>query len=254
MNRQWRRRSSSTPGDSNSRRQAKKKARRLIGEGKASLVSEDPLTVQLAYTVDLPVATEPTPVDLPGKGKRLLLHVCCAPCGTYSVERFRELGFTVSGLWYNPNVHPFSEHEHRRQTLVDYAAQVDLPLIQEPGYEVVAFMRAIQGHERFRERCAICYQLRLGRTALVAAREGFDAFSTTLLISPYQDQDTIRIVGEHAAAQYGVAFVFENLRRGWAAHHQMVRDCELYSQRYCGCLYSEWEALDRHAETHPRTP
>ena len=76
-----------------------KKARRLVQEGKASLVSEDPLTVQLAYAVDLPVAPEPEPALPPGQDKRLLLHVCCAPCGTYSVERFRELGFTVSGLW-----------------------------------------------------------------------------------------------------------------------------------------------------------
>ncbi len=231
---------------------SEKKARRLIQEGKAALVSETPLTVQLAYAVDLPAAPEPEPVSLPGKDRRLLLHVCCAPCGTYSVQRFGELGFSVSGLWYNPNVQPFSEHERRRQTLIDYTARIDLPLIQEPGYEVLAFMRAIHGHERFRERCAICYRLRLERTALVAAREGFDAFSTTLLISPYQDQDTIRTLGERAAEQHGVTFAFENLRRGWAAHHQMVRDCELYSQRYCGCLYSEWEALDRHAETHPR--
>lgn len=231
---------------------SEQKARRLLQEGKASLVSETPLTVQLAYTVDLPVAPEPEPAPLPGKDKRLLLHVCCAPCGTYSVERFRALGFTVSGLWYNPNIHPFSEHERRRQTLIDYAGKTDLPLIQEMGYEVVAFMRAIQGHERFRERCAICYRLRLERTALVAAREGFDAFSTTLLISPYQDQDTIRTLGERAAGQHRVSFVFENLRRGWTAHHQMVRDCELYSQRYCGCLYSEWEALDRSAETRAR--
>ena len=233
---------------------SEKKARRLIGEGKASLVSENPLTVQLTYAVDLPVVPKPEPDPLPGKDKSLLLHVCCAPCGTYSVARFGELGFTVSGLWYNPNIHPYSEHERRRQTLIDYAAQTDLPLIQEPGYEVVAFMRAIHGHERFRERCAICYRMRLERTALVAAREGFDTFSTTLLISPYQDQETIRTLGERAAEHHGGSFVFENLRRGWAAHHQMVRDCELYSQKYCGCLYSEWEALDRYAETHPRTP
>jgi hypothetical protein len=177
----------------------------------------------------------------------MLLHVCCAPCATYSVKRLRELAFSVTGYWYNPNVHPYSEHEKRRATLVRYAAEIDLPVIWEPGYEMVDFLRVVVGHEAFRERCRRCYRVRLERTAETAAREGFDAFTTTLLISPYQDQDAIYAVGGELAERYGVPFYFENLRRGWAEHGQMVRDHELYSQRYCGCVYSEWEALDRGA-------
>ena len=191
----------------------------------------------------------PQPEALPGQGKRILLHTCCAPCATYTVKRLRELAFDVTGYWYNPNVHPFSEHERRRETLARYAAQIDLPVLWEPGYEVVPFMRAINGQERFRVRCPICYQVRLERTAQVAASEGFDAFTTTLLISPYQDQKTIREIGERAAAMHGLDFYFENLRRGWAEHGKMTREHGLYSQRYCGCIYSEWEALDRQAAT-----
>ncbi len=100
-------------------------------------------------------------------------------------------------------------------------------------------------------RCQVCYRLRLERTAQVAARKGFDAFTTTLLISPYQDQAAIRTIGQEMADVYGVEFYFENFRRGWAEHFQMTREHDLYSQRYCGCIYSEWEAQDPSAAKSP---
>jgi predicted adenine nucleotide alpha hydrolase (AANH) superfamily ATPase len=154
----------------------------------------------------------------------------------------------VAGHWYNPNVHPYSEHERRRETLARYAQEIELSTIWEPGYDVVRFLRAIHGREQFRVRCKTCYRLRLERTAQVAAREGFDAFTTTLLISPYQDQAAIRAIGQEMADTHGVEFWYENLRRGWAEHARITREHGLYSQRYCGCVYSEWEAQDRAAE------
>ena len=228
------------------------KARRLLQENRAILVREEPLTIRLDREIAVPARPQPQKAPLPGVGRRILLHICCAPCATYTAARLRELAFEVTGYWYNPNIHPYSEHERRRQTLVQFAQQTGLPVIWEPGYNVVSFMRAIDGHERFGERCPICYRMRLDRAAEVAAREGFDAFTTTLLISPYQDQDAIVALGEAAGAAHGIAFYFENFRQGWAGHHETVREHDLYSQRTCGCLYSEWEALDRSAATHPR--
>lgn len=228
-------------------------ARQLVQQGKAELVRSSPLTIRLPYEVEVP-SSESEPERPPGEGQRILLHVCCAPCATYSVQRLRDLGFSVTGFWYNPNIHPYSEHERRRETLARYAAEIDLPVIWAPGYAVVDFIRAISGHERYRERCRICYEMRLDRTAQAASKHGFDTFTTTLLISPYQSQETIRAVGEAAADRHSVRFFFENLRRGWADHFEVVREHELYSQRYCGCIYSEWEALDRGADTYPREP
>jgi len=225
------------------------KARRMVARGQATLVDEEPLTVQLGYAVEVPTRSEPEPERLPGEGRSILLHVCCAPCATYCVKQLRGQAFTVAGYWFNPNIHPYSEHERRRETLARYAGEIDLPVIWEPGYEMVAFLRAVAGRERFRERCRICYRMRLERTAQTAAREGYDAFTTTLLISPYQDQAAIQEIGQEVADLYHVSFFFENFRRGWAEHGQMVRDHELYSQHYCGCVYSEWEALDRTAPT-----
>lgn len=229
------------------------RARRLIEQGEATLVGEEPLTIQLSYEVRIPRRAEPEPEPLPGEGRSILLHVCCAPCATYSVKRLREQGFAVTGCWYNPNIHPYSEHERRRETLVQYAGEIDLPVIWEPGYEMVGFLRAVAGREPFGERCRLCYRMRLERTAEIAAREGFDAFTTTLLISPYQNQSALQEIGQELGARYGVPFFYENFRRGWTERGQMVRTHELYSQRYCGCVYSEWEALDKRAPTRGQT-
>ena len=226
------------------------RARRLVREGRAVVVQQDPLTVQLSYRVELP--PKPEPILLPGQDQRLLLHICCAPCATYTVDRLRQLAFDVTGYWYNPNVHPFGEHERRREALVGYAGQNNLPMVWEAGYEIVDFLRAIQGQERFRVRCRICYQMRLERAAQTAAHGGYDAFTTTLLISPYQDQEAIKAIGEQAAARHGIGFFFENLRRGWAERGRLTREHDLYSQRYCGCVYSEWESLDGQATTFAR--
>ena len=228
------------------------KARRLVREGKATVAQKEPLTIRLNYEVTVPEKPQIEPAPPSAEGRRILLHVCCAPCATYTAKRLRELAFSVTGFWYNPNIHPFSEHERRRETLLEYAGQIDLPVIWEPGYEIVEYMREIAGQERYRERCRICYHMRLERTAWVAAREHFDAFTTTLLISPYQDQAAIQALGEDAGARHGLPFFFENFRRGWAEHHAMTHEHDLYSQRYCGCVYSEWEALDRGAPTYPR--
>ena len=179
------------------------------------------------------------------QGKTILLHVCCAPCGTYTIDRLRSQGFQVTGFWYNPNIHPWQEHEKRREALAAYAEEVRLPMIWEPTYEMPLFLRAVAGKERFRQRCAICYRLRLEKTAETADKGEFDAFTTTLLISPYQDQKLIKTTGERMAAQHGLHFYFENFRRGWSERGRITREHDLYRQQYCGCIYSEWERYNR---------
>jgi len=222
------------------------KAELLLAEGKAKLVSEEPFTIQLSYSVELPPKQEE--VEKPGEGKRILLHICCGPCGTYTIERLREEGFQVVGFWYNPNIHPWQEHQRRRESLRKYAEAVGLPVIWHEEYEMPLYLRAVAGHEKFRERCRICYRMRLEKTARVAAEGGFDAFTTTLLISPHQDQALLRQIGEEVAEEWGAGaleFYFENFRRGWLERGRLTREHDLYRQSYCGCIYSEWERYNK---------
>jgi len=232
------------------------KALLLLSEGKASLVASTPFTIQLSYTVPpIPVPSQERRLgQRTGEGKRLLLHICCGPCGTYTIQRLREQGYTVSGFWYNPNIHPFEEHERRGRCVRSYAHDLELPVIWWAEYEMPAFFRAVSGREVFGERCQVCYRMRLERTVQVARERSFDAFTTTLLISPYQQQGAIRQIGEELDRQYGIEFHYENFRRGWSERGRLAKKHMMYQQRYCGCVYSEWEARDRRASTRLPPP
>jgi predicted adenine nucleotide alpha hydrolase (AANH) superfamily ATPase len=82
-------------------------------------------------------------------------------------------------------------------------------------------------------------------TALVARLKGFHAFTTTLLISPYQDHDLLKEMGEEIARKEGVDFLYTDLRNGFRESHGMSKELNLYRQKYCGCLYSEWERFGK---------
>jgi predicted adenine nucleotide alpha hydrolase (AANH) superfamily ATPase len=214
-------------------------AEKLLAQGSAMLVSQNPLSIQLPYVVDLPQPPEEPPP--PGRGKRILLHICCGPCAAYPLERLREEEFQVTGFWYNPNIHPSQEHDRRRESAGKIAQATGMSMMDHPAYEMVRFLREVVGQEHTGQRCQICYGLRLGRTAQVAAQEGFDAFATTLLISPHQDQEAICRIGEEVGEAEGVEFYIEDFRLGWARGRRLARQHDLYRQQYCGCIYSEWE-------------
>jgi len=171
--------------------------------------------------------------------KKILLHTCCGPCATYTVKRLRDQGFEATGFWYNPNVHPFTEHRNRLEAMRTLARAFELPLIVSEGYDMIDYFRAVVGHEG--ERCGDCFRLRLSKTAAVAKEKGLDAFTTTLLISPYQKHELLREVGEKVGKELGVEFYYEDFRPGFRESHRMSRELDLYHQKYCGCIYSEWE-------------
>ena len=173
----------------------------------------------------------------------LLLHTCCASCATYCIKHWQQKGLEVTAFWYNPNIHPFTEHQRRLQTVLGFAQKANLPLIISDGYDVISYFRMVVGHEG--ERCGDCYHLRLSMTAMVARMKGFDAFATTLLISPHQKHELLKEVGEDIAQKEKVDFLYEDLRTGYNESRQMSKELDLYRQQYCGCLYSEWERFGK---------
>jgi len=173
----------------------------------------------------------------------VLLHCCCGPCATYTIQKLREQNLDVSALWYNPNIHPYTEHQKRLEAMKILAQLWDFPLIVTDGYEMVNYFRAVTGHEG--ERCEDCYRMRLEKTAQIAAERGIECFTTTLLISPYQDHKLIHRVGDRAAAENGVEFHFEDFSAGFRESHKIGREIGLYFQKYCGCIYSEYERFTK---------
>ncbi|WP_027718158.1 epoxyqueuosine reductase QueH [Desulfovirgula thermocuniculi] len=176
---------------------------------------------------------------------RILLHICCAPCAIYPVDFLRREGHGVHGYFFNPNIHPYTEWERRKAALQRYAEEQGLPVIYEPEYRPEDYLRLVVFREA--QRCQFCYALRLGQAVRVARRGGFEAFTTTLLVSPYQKHETIREIGQALGEEYGVPFYYVDFRPGYKEAVARSREMGLYRQQYCGCLFSEKERYCRRA-------
>lgn len=166
-----------------------------------------------------------------------LLHICCAPCSVACVKTLREEGVEPVGFWYNPNIHPFLEYKARRDTLRQYAQDIGLDLREEDFYGLRQFTAAVAQDSD--HRCGYCYACRMERTAQYAAENGFDRFSTTLLVSSYQNRELICATGAKMGEQYGVEFVPYDFRPRFREGQEEARALGLYMQKYCGCVYSE---------------
>ncbi len=170
---------------------------------------------------------------------RILLHICCGPCSIMCIRRLREAGNELTGFWYNPNIHPFTEYRSRRDSLKAYAESIDLPMIWRDEYGLRPFVRMVADH--LDERCEKCYRLRLKVTAEAAKAGGFEAFSSTLFISPYQKHELLRQTAESVAQEVGIPFHYVDFRPDFREGQTLAREWPLYMQKYCGCVFSEEE-------------
>lgn len=179
---------------------------------------------------------------------RLLLHACCGPCTIEPAKFFVEQGDEITLAYVNPNIHPLSEYRRRRDTLAEYAEEKGWELI-EVDYDPSAWLReaGVHGTDRSR-RCRACYRVRFEQVARIASEQGFDAISTTLSVSPYQDVEGIREQLEAAAMRWGVEARFEDFRDRYPEATRISRELGMYRQNYCGCLLSEVEADTERAE------
>ncbi|MFH0771467.1 MAG: epoxyqueuosine reductase QueH [Candidatus Omnitrophota bacterium] len=178
---------------------------------------------------------------------RLLLHICCAPCGAYPIKLLRDK-FEVEAFFYNSNVHPREEYETRLEEARRYASETGVKF-HEGDYDEQIWLRQVSGLENELEggrRCEICYRVRLGKTARFAAANGFDYFATALSISPHKDVDTINSVGNLVSEMYSVSFYAADFKEndGFKISAQLSREANLYRQDYCGCLYSKKKGKD----------
>lgn len=170
---------------------------------------------------------------------KLFLHICCGPCAAYPVKYLSEQGHELTGYFYNPNIHPYKEFVHRLDTLKDFAQKSNLTLLVDADYSLEEFLaKALQAPG---ERCRMCYELRLRKAAQLAKSQNYDAFTTTLLVSPYQKHEIIKEIGERIAKEENIAFYYADFRIGWKEGVAISRAMELYRQPYCGCIFSEKE-------------
>lgn len=170
---------------------------------------------------------------------KTLLHACCGPCSVQCVASLRQEGVEPTLFWYNPNIHPFTEYRSRKASLLELARRENLEVVLRDEYGLRPFLNEICPD--WDKRCATCYRLRLEEAASHAADHGFESFSTTLLISPYQNHELLSQTGEEAAKRHGVTFLYRDFRPLFREGQRQAREMGLYMQKYCGCIFSEEE-------------
>lgn len=178
------------------------------------------------------------------KKPTLLMQACCAPCSSYVLE-YIEKYFDITLFFYNPNISPKSEFEFRLSELDRFIGESGSQAkILAPEYDSTEFYSAVRGLEELPEggeRCRICYELRLRRTAEYAKENGYDYFCTTLSISPYKRADWLNEIGGSLEAEYGVSYLYSDFKKkgGYKRSIELSEEYGLYRQNYCGCIYSK---------------
>ena len=176
---------------------------------------------------------------------KLLLHTCCAPCSIYCIETLRKEGIEPTIYWYNTNIHPYTEYKARRDTLKEYTKSININAIFEEEYGLNKFCKNVINN--LETRCSdYCYKVRLEQTAKYAKENGYDAISTTLLVSPYQKHEILKKQGEEIAKKYGIQFLYRDFRVGFKEGQTKARELGMYMQKYCGCIFSEEMSKSAH--------
>lgn len=175
---------------------------------------------------------------------RVLLHTCCAPCFIYPFSELKKEGREVISHYFNPNIHPAPEYNRRLGAVEEYCRNLEIPLVTEL-YDPKLYFDGLAGCEEKPGRCEHCFRLRLERVAISARGWGFQAFSTTLLVSPHQEHELIRKVGEETSDKFEVTFLYRDWRSGYRSAANSSREMGMYRQKYCGCVFSEREKSEK---------
>lgn len=173
---------------------------------------------------------------------KVLLHACCAPCLTNSIEELIIEGFEPVVYFYNPNIYPEQEYLTRKEELILFCQKKDYDFILEEGDAEIwqSLCDPLGSAKEGGKRCAVCFGMRLEKTAKMAKEKGFDYFCTTLTISPHKNSKVINELGEAFCEKYGVGFLERNFKKndGFKKSLEISKNYNLFRQAYCGCQYS----------------
>ena len=180
--------------------------------------------------------------------KRILLHVCCAPCSTTAIFSLAD-EYDITLCYYNPNIYPIEECEKRKQEiykLVNAVNQEGLDIkVLDAINDFETFEKSVKGFENEKEggaRCNICFALRLDKVASLAKENGFDLFATTLTVSPHKNAKLINEIGENLSKKHKIEYLPTDFKKkdGFKKSIELSKKYDLYRQNYCGCKYSIW--------------
>ncbi len=171
----------------------------------------------------------------------ILAHLCCAPDALYVVSLL-QTEYEVTGLFYNPNIHPEEEYRLRLAEARRVAGHLQFKLIEDI-YDPETWFRLTEKFKSEPERgrrCNICFAMRLDRTARIAMENGIPLFTTIMSVSPWKNSVLLNRTGRMTARKYGLKFLEADFKKkdGFNRSVRLSREFGLYRQNYCGCLYS----------------
>ena len=177
--------------------------------------------------------------------KKILLHSCCAPCSSHVIT-FLTKYFDITILYYNPNISPKNEYDKRKEEQIRLIKEIDkinnIDII-DCDYDNDKYESLIKGYEdcpERGERCTICFNLRLEKTAKLAKELNYDYFCSTLTVSPYKNSKLINEIGESLSKKYNIKWLYSDFKKdnGYKKSIDLSHKYNLYRQNYCGCKYS----------------
>ncbi|MBR6419653.1 MAG: epoxyqueuosine reductase QueH [Oscillospiraceae bacterium] len=191
-----------------------------------------------------------------GTVPRLLLHSCCGPCSTAVLEQLMP-HFEIVLFYYNPNIAPKEEFDHRLETQKQLLAKLTPPhpiTLAAPEYNDKPFWDAVKGVENtpeMGERCERCIEQRMREAYAAAKQYHCGYFATTLSVSPHKNAPYINACGERiareSAGEDAPKYLPSDFKKkgGYARSVALSGEYGLYRQDYCGCPMSLREAIAR---------
>ncbi len=175
--------------------------------------------------------------------RKILLHCCCAPDATHSINVLKEQNFNIVTYFYNPNIHPEEEYKKRYKEMEKVIKNMEVECVNNVNYDIDTWHKICDRFANEKEggkRCELCFRLRLEETAKKAKEINIDFIATTLTISPHKDADIINKIGDEAAKKYSVNYLYTNFKKkdGFKKSIELSKKFNLYRQNYCGCIYS----------------
>jgi predicted adenine nucleotide alpha hydrolase (AANH) superfamily ATPase len=170
----------------------------------------------------------------------ILLHACCATCLAWPLNLLRQEDDVVV-RYDNPNIHPREEYERRLQECREFTLASGCEFVEAPYAPELWFaaVRGLESEPERGERCAVCFRLRLSRSADYAASRGIPYFATTLTVSPHKKSAVILGIGAELSRP-GLTFLPKDFKKknGFAQTLRIAKEKDFYRQRYCGCAFS----------------
>lgn len=182
-----------------------------------------------------------------GLRPKILLHSCCAPCSTYTLEYLCKYSDIII-YFANPNIHPKMEYKRREYVQQKFIEEFNqntnnnIKFISE-DYNPKEYFDAVKGLEDELEggaRCSLCFKLRLDKAAIKAKELGCDYFGSALTISPHKNSELINKIGIEVQEIFNVNYLPSDFKKnnGYKRAMEICDEYNVYRQCYCGCIFA----------------